>query len=72
MKYMVNSQEKPHKYPLYSVYSDLDSFNLYNDGDMDNQITQLEDDMYNLEESKETPEDDKIVTIQIDDPTEHL
>jgi hypothetical protein len=57
MKYMVNSQEKPHNYPLYSVHSDLDSFILYNDGDMDSQIAQLEDDVCNLEESKATPEE---------------
>jgi hypothetical protein len=44
MKYMVSSQEKPHNYPLYSAHSDLDSFILYNDGDMGEQITQLEED----------------------------
>jgi hypothetical protein len=44
MKYMVNSQEKPHNYPLYSAHSDLDSFILYNDGDLEEQIAQLEDD----------------------------
>jgi hypothetical protein len=38
MKYMVSSQEKPHNYSLYSIHSDLDSFILYNDGDMDSQI----------------------------------
>ena len=68
MKYMVNSQEKPHNYPLYSVHSDLDSFILCNDGDMESQISKLEDDVYNLEERKETPEEDKIVTIKIDEP----
>jgi hypothetical protein len=72
MKYMVSSQEKPHNYPLYSVHSDLDSFILYNDGDMESQIAQLEDDVYNLEESKETPEEDKTVTIQTDEPIEPL
>jgi hypothetical protein len=72
MKYMVNSQEKPHNYPLYYVHSDIDSFILYNDGDMDSQIAQLEDYVYNLEESKATPEEDTIVTIQTDEPVEPL
>jgi hypothetical protein len=44
MKYMVSSQENPHNYPLYSTHSDLESFILYNDGDIEEQITQLEDD----------------------------
>jgi hypothetical protein len=72
MKYMVSSQEKPHNYPLYFIHSDIDSFILYNDGDMDSQIAQLEDDVYNLEESKETHEEDKIVTIKTDEPVEPL
>jgi hypothetical protein len=54
MKYMVSSQDKPHNYPLYFVHSDLDSFILYNDGDMERQIANLEDDVYNLEENKTT------------------
>jgi hypothetical protein len=69
---MVSSQEKPHNYPLYSVHYDLDSFILYNDGDMESQIAQLEDDVYNLEESKATPEEDKTVTIQTDESIEPL
>jgi hypothetical protein len=46
MKYMASSQEKPHNYPLYSAHSDLNSFILYNDGDLEEQITQLEDDIH--------------------------
>jgi hypothetical protein len=38
MKYMVSSQKNPHNYPLYSAHSDLDSFILYNDGDLEEQI----------------------------------
>lgn len=30
MKYVVNSQENPQKFPIYSLDSDLDSFILYN------------------------------------------
>jgi hypothetical protein len=56
MKYMVSSQEKPHNYPLYSAHSDLDSFILYNDGDMGEQITQLEEDTSGLNEGQEITE----------------
>jgi hypothetical protein len=70
MKYMVSSQEKPHKYPLYSIHSDLDSFILYNDGDLDSQIEQLEDNTSGLEEGKETPEESKAVTTETDELAE--
>jgi hypothetical protein len=56
MKYMVISQEKPHNYPLYSAHSDLDSFILYNDGDTEEQITQLEEDTSGLDEGQEITE----------------
>jgi hypothetical protein len=72
MKYMVNSQDKPHNYPLYSVHSDLDSFILYKDGEMECQIAQLEDDVYNMEERKATPEEDKTVKIKNDEPIEPM
>ena len=45
MKYMVSSQERPHNYPLYCVHSDLDSFILYNDGDIDAQVTKAKNDI---------------------------
>jgi hypothetical protein len=57
---MVNSQEKPHNYPLYSVHFDHDSFILYNDGDFEEQITQLEDDALD-------PKDDKAI-VEIRNP----
>ena len=44
MKYMVSSQEKPHNYPLYYVHSDLDSFILYNDEDINEQVAREEKD----------------------------
>jgi hypothetical protein len=71
-KYMFNSQEKPNNYPLYSVHSDLESFILYNDGDMERQIANLEDDVYNLEENKTSPKEDKTVMVQSDEPKEHM
>jgi ribonuclease HI len=60
MKYMVSSQEKPHNYPLYSTHSDLDSFILYNDGDFEEQIAQMEDDAPD-------PKDDKVV-VEVRNP----
>ena len=72
MKYMVSSQEKSHNYPLYSVHSDLDSFILYNDGDLDSQIAQFEDDASSLEESKVITEEIKKVTIETSEPTKPL
>jgi hypothetical protein len=72
MKYMVSSQDKPHNYPLYFVHSYLESFILYNDGDMERQIANLEDDVYNLEENKTTLEEDKIMMVQSDEPKEPL
>jgi hypothetical protein len=53
MKYMVNSQEKPHNYPLYSAHSNLDSFILYNDGDTGEKITQLGEDTFGPDEGQE-------------------
>jgi hypothetical protein len=64
MKYMVNSQEKPHNYPLYSAHFVLDSFILYNDGDLDNQIAQLEDDAPDLQEDKAITEVKNTETIE--------
>ena len=37
MKYMVSSQEKPNKSPLYSIHTDLDSFIIYNDENLNEQ-----------------------------------
>ena len=65
MKYMVNSQDKPHNYPLYYVHSDLDSFILYNDGDIRKQIVNLKNDVYKIEE-------DKIVMVELDKKNEPL
>jgi hypothetical protein len=68
MKYMVSSQEKPHNYTLYYVHSNLDSFILYNDGDLENKIAQLEDDASGLEESKEIPKESRTSTTKTDEP----
>jgi hypothetical protein len=52
MKYMVSSQEKPHNYPLYSTHYNMESFIMYNDGDLEEQIAQLEDDIHDSKEDK--------------------
>jgi len=31
MKYVVSSEDKPQKFPIYSIHSDMDSFILFND-----------------------------------------
>jgi hypothetical protein len=56
MKYMANSQENPHSYPLYSAHSDLNSFILYNDGDTREKIVELEEDTLDLKEGQEIAE----------------
>ena len=42
MKYMVNSQERLDNSPLYSIHTDLDSFILYNDENINEQVTKNE------------------------------
>jgi hypothetical protein len=64
MKYMVNSQKKPHNYPLYFAHFDLDSFILYNDGDLEEQISQLEDDSHDSKEDKAIVEERNAETVE--------
>jgi ribonuclease HI len=59
MNYMVSSQEKPHNYPLYSAHSELDSFILYNDGNTEEQGTQLIEGVKSQDESLESDEVEK-------------
>ena len=42
MKYMVSSQENPDNSPLYYIHTDLDSFILYNDENINDQVTENE------------------------------
>lgn len=42
MKFMVSSQEKPNNYPLYSVHLDMDSFILYNDICLEEEVSDME------------------------------
>lgn len=46
MKYMISSKEKPINHPIQVVHTDLESFILYNDGDLNdvnNQLVVIED-----------------------------
>ena len=45
MKFMVSSQERPNNTPLYSIHSDLDSFILYNEEDIDEKVNEIEIDL---------------------------
>ena len=42
MKYIVSSQERPDNIPMYSIHSDLNSFILHTDEDIDKQIGEIE------------------------------
>lgn len=42
MKYMVSSQDRPNNTPLYSIHSNLDSFILYNEDGIDEQVNENE------------------------------
>ena len=39
MKFMVSIQDKPHNYHVFSIHSYFDTFILYNDGDINTQVT---------------------------------
>jgi hypothetical protein len=67
MKYMVSRQEKPHNYPLYSAHSDLDSFILYNDGDTEDQDTQLMEDLSGQDDGPESIEVAKMKNVITED-----
>ena len=55
MQYMVTSQERPQKSPLYSVNRGLDSFILFNDETFTEQVT-LTDLMANRQEEEDETE----------------
>ena len=43
MKYMVSIQDKPNNTPHYYVHSDLDSFILYNEDEINEQVVEKEE-----------------------------
>jgi hypothetical protein len=63
MKYMVNSQDKPHNYPLYSTHSNLDSFIFYTNGDTKQQYTMLMEDTSSRDEGPEIREVAKMKNV---------
>ena len=44
MKYMVSNRDRPNNTPIYSIHSNLDSFILYNEVDINEQIKENEED----------------------------
>lgn len=46
---MVSTQDRPQNYPLYYVHLDLDSFILYNDGDINNKIINVENEVLKID-----------------------
>jgi len=42
MKYMVSNIDRPNNTPVYSIHSDLDSFILYNENDISEQVNDNE------------------------------
>jgi len=65
MKYMVRNQDQPNNYPLYSIHSNMDSFILYND-------ICLEEEMSDIESQSKKIEDVKLKTEIEDDNDEGL
>ena len=42
MKYMVSNIDRPNNTPVYSIHSDLESFILYNENDISEQVNDKE------------------------------
>ena len=55
MKYMVSSQEKLDKSPLYSIHTDLDSFIIYNDENLNEKVIENEKKIEQEEKEEEQP-----------------
>ena len=55
MKYMVSSQDRPKNTPLYSIHSDLDSFILYNEDEINEKVNEQEEEKGLSEQSNQTP-----------------
>ena len=54
MNYMASNQERPNNTPLYSIHSDLDSFILCNEEDINEQVSEAETDLDTLQQSNQT------------------
>ena len=49
MKYMVSSLDKANNTAMYSIHSDLDSFILCNEEDLNEQVSEVETDLDTLQ-----------------------
>ena len=54
MKFIVSSQERPNNTPLYSIHSDLDSFILCNEEDIDEQGSEIKTNLDIPQQSNQT------------------
>ena len=50
MKYMVSSLDRPNNTPMYSIHSNIDSFILCNEEDINEQVTEVEIDLGTLQQ----------------------
>ena len=54
MKYMVSSQDMPNNTLLYYIHSDLNSFILYNEDEINEQVNEKEEEQDLSEQSNQT------------------
>ena len=51
MKYMVSNIDRPNNISVYSIHSDLESFILYNENDLDEKVNEDREDLGTLQQS---------------------
>ena len=51
MKYMVSNIDRPNNTPVYSIHSDLDSFILYNEDEINQQEKENKEEFIPIEQS---------------------
>ena len=56
MKYMVSNLDRPNNTPFYSIHSNLDSFILYNESDINEQIKGNEEEFKPSEQNYSSPD----------------
>ena len=61
MKYMVSSLDRPKNTPIYSSHSDLDSFILYNENDIGEQVNENDKDLGPPEQSNISSNEEHII-----------
>ena len=59
MKYTVSKLDRPNNTPIYSIHSDLDSFILYNENDISEQVNDNEEELSPSEQSNQLSNQEK-------------